>query len=749
HCIVSLRLTTTISSHIHIFDYSSVESAIKLFSKTSVDDEFIEGIKYAYPLFANSGADSADGSGSTVNPLSPSSSAPIRDEDQSMDVDLPNAANNLPDSDVDIELPDANPPVDESVLRTPTQAKKAPGRVKFKEPTVNESDESDSHELTDSEDESDFEKDDNPRRPTMPNPSSLSSPSLKIIARVGSGDKGAVQLAGGMWLKKYEYESLRKRVENKMLMEQFDIPASVRAVAGAARLKGPPPPPNLQRARILPLPRSQPARLSKTQTGSYVIPGLNDLDTPRGTVDLDKAVEKLLTIEDNDPFLDNYNPDLLSSPILPPRRLDNVDQDKQQSAHQAAPTATLPAAVDVEHGFSLPLPAAAPQQTVLPSSPTLATPTGESPALEREILPQDLGETGAAVQGRAPTPSMTVDVEMSPTHPAESRDVSTPLNKTLSAVPHLESDADLAAPALPGTPHEDESALSPREKAKHKTKTFPLTEVSEDDGSAARATGSLPLTDISTSTIPSHSRNVNRSKVDLKSVDPLTVPAGIEKLFVFLTAHLAGKDESELLLDWLALECEDEHIATTPRLLATNRPKAISAWLRSKTRSPDTPPPFVIDELSTELRSWWISLMPDWRIVGAGPEDITWPLSRRIPATETESWRKIKKAGPQGIGLVLYGLALWRTACLPGDSHHREHLSMIEDVAWVMNEMVKEHVPFMDRNRLPRLATAEIATAPAVPDPTLRTSSGRASIPTKRKLALEGEGAKRGRKPKN
>ncbi|KLO03768.1 hypothetical protein SCHPADRAFT_810340, partial [Schizopora paradoxa] len=94
------------------------------------------------------------------------------------------------------------------------------------------------------------------------------------------------------------------------------------------------------------------------------------------------------------------------------------------------------------------------------------------------------------------------------------------------------------------------------------------------------------------------------------------------------------------------------------KLAAAKRPKVLSTWLRSKSKPNDVPSQISVEDLSVELRRWWISLMPDWRI-GAKPAepDAVWPLSRRTPPLE--SWKKVKKAGPQGIVLVLYGLALW------------------------------------------------------------------------------------------
>ncbi len=84
-------------------------------------------------------------------------------------------------------------------------------------------------------------------RPTVPDPSSPSSPSLTIVdRRGGSDDYGRVKLAGGTWISNYEYSALKKKAENKKLMASFDIPAAVNTIIGPAPL----PPKHQQRARV-------------------------------------------------------------------------------------------------------------------------------------------------------------------------------------------------------------------------------------------------------------------------------------------------------------------------------------------------------------------------------------------------------------------------------------------------------------------------------------------------------------------
>lgn len=99
---------------------------------------------------------------------------------------------------------------------------------------------------------------------------------------------------------------------------------------------------------------------------------------------------------------------------------------------------------------------------------------------------------------------------------------------------------------------------------------------------------------------------------------------------------------------------------------------------------------------------------------------------------------KAKKTGPQGVVLILFGLALWRSATVAGDSSRREYVSVLEDVAWVMSELVKNSVPFAQRDRPARSLqpAADVPTAADTPDGNTARRTSRESRPTKRKLGL-------------
>lgn len=89
--------------------------------------------------------------------------------------------------------------------------------------------------------------------------------------------------------------------------------------------------------------------------------------------------------------------------------------------------------------------------------------------------------------------------------------------------------------------------------------------------------------------------------------------------------------------------------------------------------------------------------MPEWRYSGLSdsPTD-RWPLRRTIP--DAESWGKVRKVGPYGVFVALLGLVWWRSGTSAGQPLRREYVSALEDVAWVMSELVKGAVPFAERN---------------------------------------------------
>lgn len=101
--------------------------------------------------------------------------------------------------------------------------------------------------------------------------------------------------------------------------------------------------------------------------------------------------------------------------------------------------------------------------------------------------------------------------------------------------------------------------MSPREKAKRKKVSFAGDAHDVEKAAVGNAAGDAPFTDITMST----ASNKIGPSLDLKTIDPLIVPGLIEQYFIRLVGMLPGREESDLLMDWLTFECEEENSAVS------------------------------------------------------------------------------------------------------------------------------------------------------------------------------------------
>ncbi len=102
-------------------------------------------------------------------------------------------------------------------------AKRGTKKGKFKKSTKTDSDLEEEFDSLIPFDSSDEEEDKDEegvlpqpaRHPTVPDPSSPSSPSLRIVKSRGTGIADKVQLSGGAWVTNYEYQRLVQMGKNK------------------------------------------------------------------------------------------------------------------------------------------------------------------------------------------------------------------------------------------------------------------------------------------------------------------------------------------------------------------------------------------------------------------------------------------------------------------------------------------------------------------------------------------------------
>ncbi len=235
--------------------------------------------------------------------------------------------------------------------------------------------------------------------------------------------------------------------------------------------------------------------------------------------------------------------------------------------------------------------------------------------------------------------------------------------------------------------------------------------------------GAPPSTEVSTGTATTIQR-----KIAVDDIDALTVPACVDQHFVYLRGILQGHQEDELLLNWLALECQDEvksvskldlkfllSVLNVPpprqksaKLAATSRPKVISAWLRDKLRPGDKIPEFDIEELKEEWRKWWMSLMPEWRLAGKSTDaDDAWPMK------QDDAWNGGVEEGPQDGAVRGISCACWGSP------------------SGVLRVSLASH-----RNRPARSSEPALQSEAELNGAAVRRSSTRTSHPTKRKLGI-------------
>lgn len=85
--------------------------------------------------------------------------------------------------------------------------------------------------------------------------------------------------------------------------------------------------------------------------------------------------------------------------------------------------------------------------------------------------------------------------------------------------------------------------------------------------------------------------------------------------------------------------------------------------------------------LSAELKTFWLSLQPDWR-----SQSSAWPPPK--DSARVSNWSLLTKGGPNGIYLILKSLAF--LAKMAWFADERKILDdMMEDVDWVLGEMTK------------------------------------------------------------
>lgn len=117
------------------------------------------------------------------------------------------------------------------------------------------------------------------------------------------------------------------------------------------------------------------------------------------------------------------------------------------------------------------------------------------------------------------------------------------------------------------------------------------------------------------------------------------------------------------------------------KLATLSRPEEVAWWIK-RAKATKAIPKVMASEFSVGWQKWWSALQPDWRDNPMGG----WPLLRDIPDDET--WAMLATGGPIGLVTVIMTLSWWLPV-LQSDSDHEVFWSSVDDVNWILAQIVK------------------------------------------------------------
>lgn len=123
-----------------------------------------------------------------------------------------------------------------------------------------------------------------------------------------------------------------------------------------------------------------------------------------------------------------------------------------------------------------------------------------------------------------------------------------------------------------------------------------------------------------------------------------------------------------------------------------NRPEEVVLWGRGR----NSPPSIVdVQQFHKKWLAWWRSCQPKWRSTEV------WPYSRDDAGGR--DWARLNVTGPSGLFSVVVSTSWW-AASVNSESHRREFNSAVEDLRWVVENLISFNS---------RLQVAERTAAPA------------------------------------
>ncbi|VDB89316.1 unnamed protein product [Peniophora sp. CBMAI 1063] len=151
------------------------------------------------------------------------------------------------------------------------------------------------------------------------------------------------------------------------------------------------------------------------------------------------------------------------------------------------------------------------------------------------------------------------------------------------------------------------------------------------------------------------------------------------------------------------------------RLSTAGRPAVFQKWQSSGRRDKETNTLTIpdIEDLSAfteEARQYWMSLQPAFRRPTDGSD---WPPVIVANHGEIE-FAQLRRYGTSGLLVVLLLILWWRNAITESDGRGRkEWVSFVEDVAWVLGEMMRTEKEFKAQVGEKRAAVEDATSSPA------------------------------------
>jgi hypothetical protein len=132
------------------------------------------------------------------------------------------------------------------------------------------------------------------------------------------------------------------------------------------------------------------------------------------------------------------------------------------------------------------------------------------------------------------------------------------------------------------------------------------------------------------------------------------------------------------LILFIILSC----FKSVQRLSTEARPEEVQIWISRKKLVTGKGLPKIKNpsEFGVTWMAWWVTMQPPWR---KGES-----LVKTLPADGDWDWEPILRGGSNGLSMVVAALSWWVSAMGSNNQHGLDLMAAIEDVSWVLSELV-------------------------------------------------------------